>query len=438
MSTFVRRAGIAALLLLGALAGPNAAQAQFGQTRLNLNNPFIAQQQFLQNLQLARAAMLSGVAAPAFSQPVFANPYPFAPAIPPVFGSAMNPYVGGGFGVNPYSPALGGEFGSNPYSPAGSSGGSNPYSPGGWGGCGGGWGLPASVGPGYTLMGGADLLRATGTVTKDMETARIMRQQYYQAKLDTKRKAFDLEMYIKANTPTPTEEQMRITRQMLKRIQTNSNPAEIADGRSLNFLLNDIASKFHENKSPLSEIALDENVLKHLNVSKGPNDASLGLLRNGDKLLWPTALREIVPAEKRTEISAQAQALAQAAIAGKQADPEAIRDLRGQLDKMDDQLLKRANALDTPDYTAGQRFLADLRAAIRAISSGSAGAQVEFQKLVSKGEIHNLNDVVRVMVSRGWRFGPSLPTDEAAYRALHSALVSYNIALNQLVAQSEP
>jgi hypothetical protein len=443
----MRFAGLGALLL-GLLAGQNVAQAQFsfGYTRygLNLNNPFIAQQQYLANLQAGRLAIASGQAVPAWLPYVAPNPNPFNPYVPPgafaPVAGGYNPFIGAnpympatGFaptsaGTNPYAPTSGWDSsGSNPYSPSSSS---IPYSPYSYG--------SQPIGPGFTLMGGADVLRATGQVWKDAETTRIMRQQYYQAKLDTIKKKFDLDMYIKANTPTFTEEQARITKQILNRIRTNSSPAEILDGRSLNFLLNDIAGRFHDNKAPLSEIPLDESVLRHLNIAKGANDASLGLLRNADRLIWPTALVEMLPKETRDEIGARAQALAQNAVAGKQPDPNAIRDLRGQIEKTYDQLVKKANAFDTPDYMAAQRFLNDMMAATRAISSGSAGAQVEFQQMLTKGDIRNLNDLVRVMVTRGWRFGPALASDEGAYRALHSALVSYDVALNQLVAASEP
>ena len=37
----------------------------------------------------------------------------------------------------------------------------------------------------------------------------------------------------------------------------------------------------------------------------------------------------------------------------------------------------------------------------------------------------------------GWRFAPALPSDEAAYRALQSALVAYDVALNQQVAAAD-
>jgi len=450
MSSFRRQVGVGALVLLGVFAGQQRAHAQFayGQTRygMNTNNPFIAQQQFLSNMQAGRLAIASGQAVPAWL-PYAAQAYSgggYNPYVPPAWGapaiSGYNPYMTG-YGGNMYSPLSPGYGGggSNPYSPAGGydAGASNPYSPaaalGGYG-----YGLPPSVGPGYTLMGGADLLRATGQVWKDEETARIMRQQYYQSKLDTKKKAFDLDMYIKANTPTFTETELKTQRVILSRILRNSNPAEIADGRSLNMILADIAGKFHDNKAPLSEIPLDESVLPRLNIASGAGGASLGLLRNGDKLNWPLALVKLESPEIRTTVGAQAQALALNAIAGKEPDANAIIDLRGKIEKMEALLLKNANAFDTPDYMAARRFLSDLLAGTRAISSGGAAAQVEFQRLVSKGEIHNLNDLVKVMVTRGWRFAPALPSDESAYQALHSSLASYDVALNQLVAANEP
>ena len=48
-----------------------------------------------------------------------------------------------------------------------------------------------------------------------------------------------------------------------------------------------------------------------------------------------------------------------------------------------------------------------------------------------------MNQLVTAMVKNGWRFAPALQTDEAAYRAMHSALVAFDVALNQQVAQAD-
>jgi len=285
-------------------------------------------------------------------------------------------------------------------------------------------------------MGQADVMKAYGTVITSQEQARIMREQYYQAKLDTQKKKFDLDQYIKANTPTYVEQQANIAKQILKRVQLQSSPGEVAEGRSLNILLDDINK--YPGKNPVSEFQLDKDMLSHVNVKPaGLAQNGLGLLRNGGKLNWPVALTELLTPETRTEMQAKAQALAQSAMAGKEPDHAAARDLGQMVDKASNQLLKRANDFGTTEYLDAGRFLSDLESSRRAVDRGSASAQVDFAKMVNKGDIQTMNELVNTMVRKGWRFAPALPADEGAYRALYSALVSYDVALNQLVGAAE-
>jgi hypothetical protein len=452
MSIVLRRAGIGAVILFVLLAAHPVAVAQvhFGgaagfRFRGNPNNPFFAQQQAMLNMQAARMALATSqtpvfvpTPVPAFNTTPAFNPAFVPPtAFNPVSGIAANPYLPVAPAFNPAASTI-----SNPYSPTGAvdTALSNPYSPLG-GGLGGyspyysPYSNPA-LGPGFTLMGQADTMRAFGQLIKDEENARILRQQYYQSRLETKKKAFELEMYIKANTPSFTEIEAKIGKQILRHIQTNSNPAEIVDGRSLNFLLDDVDK--YRGKTPIGEYPLDENVLAHLNIKPaGPGNYSLGLLRNGGKLNFPTALLDLMPPEARKDLEARAQAVAVAAISGKEPDRNALKDLRLQIEQAMNQLLKKANTYDTSEYMDAQRFLNELDQARKGIDKGSAGAQVQFQQMLAKGEIKTLGDLLNVMMARGWRFGPALASDEAAYRALHAALASYDIALNQVVARDE-
>jgi hypothetical protein len=41
------------------------------------------------------------------------------------------------------------------------------------------------------------------------------------------------------------------------------------------------------------------------------------------------------------------------------------------------------------------------------------------------------------MAKNGWRFATALQTDESAYHAVHSALVAYDVAVNQQVARTD-
>jgi hypothetical protein len=127
---------------------------------------------------------------------------------------AYNPYVGygGGFG-GAYTP-YGGGYGGSAYTPAGYDSGAayNPYT---------------SYDP-YGLYGTAAIINSQGQMMLNQERARVLREQAIQARLETRKKALETDLWIKANTPTFTEEQAKIARTVLKRIQTNASPHEIA------------------------------------------------------------------------------------------------------------------------------------------------------------------------------------------------------------------
>ena len=61
------------------------------------------------------------------------------------------------------------------------------------------------IGQGAALSGSADVMNAYGNVVTKQEDARILREKANQAKIDTKRQAFDEMMYEKANTPSYVE-----------------------------------------------------------------------------------------------------------------------------------------------------------------------------------------------------------------------------------------
>ncbi len=142
MATFTRRAIVAALVLAGLLAGQGVANAQFsfGWTRYGYNpsNPFVAQQQYLANLQANAAAIRMGAQVPAWLP--YLAPYAAPSVFPPYIGYGSygytaplynSSYYGGysNYGVNPYWSSY-----SNPYygiSPYNSSV-SNPYLPSGF------------------------------------------------------------------------------------------------------------------------------------------------------------------------------------------------------------------------------------------------------------------------------------------------------------------
>jgi len=422
-----------------AAAGSLQAQGTFQVTRtttVNAPNRYIApgltQAQYLANVVNTMRTMSS---VPPWMYGY--NPYPSPvisplPPISPAFNPLLSPYGAGAY--SPYNPALYGAGTVNPYAAGGGySGTTNPYSP---------YGTDSSVSP-YSsspyynpyetpLSGAANVMRATSDLIQGQEKARIMREQALQAKLETQKKKFDTEMYIKANTPTPTEIQQKNARQTLMRITSNSNPTEIANGKSQNYLLDDLR-KYTAAKSNLEPLPMSEDLLQKINVTKSFGNP--GILRNDGKIAWPGALLDLLPTEKRHEIENQALALYKGAMNGR-ADSNLIKDFNSELDRVNDDLLKRANEIGSNQYLEAKRFLNDWKDARISLEQGDFPAQAAFQKFAEGGK--TVQEVVDYMVKNGLKFAPSVGGDENAYQALFTNLAALDVAVNAQVASYTP
>src|SRR5262249_53393997 len=146
--------------------------------------------------------------------------------------------------------------------------------------------------PGYNYLNGqADVMRAQGDLYNATEKAHIEREKVKQARIDTKRKAFDEMMYEKANTPTYFEELSRDKQQYLIRIMNYPTKTEIHEGKSLNTmlpLLQDLVGVGAQGPT----VTLPSFAVKALNVtSGGPGQSSIGMLGNKVPLQWPLGLR---------------------------------------------------------------------------------------------------------------------------------------------------
>ncbi len=338
-------------------------------------------------------------------------------------GGAVSPYVAmGGGGVSGYTP-YGGGSGGGGYG----SGSQNPYIYYTGQGNGGIYGEA-----GGALYGAAQVINAYGNALNAQEQTRIMRQQYYQMQIETARRKFDLEQYIAAKTPTFTEIQEKVAKMTLRRVQYQAGAAEIASGKALNILLDD-AARFPPKRpnAAAQDLVLPADVLAHLNISSGKVGNSLGLLRNYSKITWPVALREVMTPEQQKDISVRAEALVRDAGRGKP-DANVYKDLRNSISATRDRLLRKANDIPGDEYMQAKRFLTDMESALRAaLDDETVKAQGRFDSFVD-GKPKNIQEVVEYMANNGLRFAPSTQGDEAAYRALHNALVNYDVALNAL------
>jgi hypothetical protein len=244
-----------------------------------------------------------------------------------------------------------------------------------------------------------------------------------QAKFDTARKKFDLEMYLRANTPSFADEQGRIAKNVLKRIQIASMPLEILSGKALNILLDDIR-KFPLKKAAIDPLPLNEDVVSHLNVTGKAQ--GIGMLRDGGKLDWPTAFDFVAP-ETREAINRQTQRLVASALQGN-VDRQLLVDIDSRMEDIKTRFVKMVNEMPGSNYLDGDRFLTEYQLARIGIQEGQAPVQVKFQQFVKGGK--TMQEIADYMVANGLKFASAAFHDDAAYRALHSAMVAFDIALN--------
>jgi hypothetical protein len=313
------------------------------------------------------------------------------------------------------------------------------YNPMAYGGAGGMYGGGAGYSPNYNpyyyspaagyLFGSADVIRAEGDYTNAMEKARLLREQVEQSKLDTKKKAFELNLYIRQNTPTYAEQQAMATRQVLRRVQTTTNPFEIWNGVGLNVLLDDL-KKFQSASISVVPEQVKPDILRQINITK--SGGNFGLFRDDGQFQWPSALQDIL-GDKQKTISNLAATIIPRARNGK-IENGLIKDLREEIEQARTALVKKITEIPTPQYIEAKRFLRDLDDACYAI--GDAKAFFEFQNFVKNGK--TVKEVSDYLITNGLRFAPAVQGGEAAYTAFHTALVNLDVAVNQQVAGAAP
>ena len=111
-----------------------------------------------------------------------------------------------------------------------------------------------------------------------------------------------------------------------------------------------------------------------------------------------------------------------------QPDVNVLSDVRKEMDGIRDDLVRKVNEVPSAQYIDAKRFLQEFYEATVALERGEAPVQSKFQRFIEGGR--SVQEIADYMVANGLRFGPATFSDEPAYRALHSALASYDVAMN--------
>jgi hypothetical protein len=271
------------------------------------------------------------------------------------------------------------------------------------------------------LNGAANVIGAQGQLEKDLVQADIMRQQREQAKVDTRRKAFDEYLYERERRPSIEDDREKERLVAVRRARNDPPLTEIWSGKALNDLL--VATQHMQAQGrPGPTVPIDEDVLQKINLTSGASgNASLGVFRDGGQLTWPFALRTSRFKTERAKMDKLSmQAFQQ--VRGGEVDADTLTAMNETVDKLYADLKKNISKISSNDYIKAKRYVGEIEKSLKALDDPNA-SKFATRKWAAKGE--TVQQVVMNMTRDGLRFAPAIQGDEAAYVAMHRAMVAY-------------
>jgi hypothetical protein len=276
------------------------------------------------------------------------------------------------------------------------------------------------------LSGAADVINSQGQFMTSQQQAYLTREQVKQASIESRRKAFDENLYERAKRPTLEDERERARIENLRRSRNDPPITEIWSGKALNDLLLAIQQQFNR-KIEGPNVPLEESVVRHINVTGSQTGGSLGLLRQDGRLEWPLTLRT-APFKSEREKLDQLCYTAYKQAASNSVDADTIQGMVGAVDAMTAQLKRNVDDISANDYIKAKRFLNELNDTINILQDPNVGKYVN-QTWVARGS--TVGDLTREMTRQGLKFARATAADQAAYVALHSGMVAYYVLPDQ-------
>jgi len=285
---------------------------------------------------------------------------------------------------------------------------------------GGGYGFYSPYYYQNALSGAADLVNAQGQFMIAQQQAFLGQEKYFQAKIETRRKHVQEFLYERSVLPTEEDERERARLEQVRRSRNDPPPTEIWSGKALNDLLLAIKQQQAQGlRGP--DVPLDEDTLKHLNLSGNQTLSSIGLLREGGKIPWPSAFSgEAYNDERKTLDQLAGEALRQ--IGTGPVDPGTLEAMKQAADKLQKELKRNVDDTSPNNYIKAKRFLNELDSTFKALEDPNISKYAS-GKWAATGR--NVAQLTQEMIRQGLKFAPAVAGDEPAYTALHSALVAY-------------
>jgi hypothetical protein len=339
--------------------------------------------------------------------------------LPPRDIAPANPYALSTVpGANPY---MGGTIGMNPYGVGGFPGVAGGFIPGGFPGFGGVF-LQDPMN-GY-LTGVAAVTSATGQYWMNIQQARMLREQSRQMSYDTARKRVELEAWYesrKMKTQDLVDNQVRTD---LDRARRDPPMTEVISGKSLNDLLNNIRKLGRLSRGP--NISLEDETLKHINLTSPAVSGNVGLLRDGGEFRWPLSLQERIFDDERERLSRNIKAAVDSIKDSGKDLARLLRDINADITALQNKIDDSTDDLTIAQSLEAKGFIRQLRAAASLLRDPQA-AKYFNNSWNAKGR--TVAELVDFMTREGLVFAPASTGDEAAYMALYYAVRSFESGL---------
>jgi hypothetical protein len=141
------------------------------------------------------------------------------------------------------------------------------------------------------------------------------------------------------------------------------------------------------------------------------------------------------PANECGELRQNLQSLSEAAFKRAketgQVDAGTIREMENSADKLGRMLVRNVGDMPFAQYSEAKRYLNQLFDGIKALREPNVG---DFAAGKFKLKGNTVSDLVDYMTRNGLQFAPAVAGEEAAYLALHRALIAYSAAANNMSA----
>src|SRR5205823_4985337 len=159
----------------------------------------------------------------------------------------------------------------------------------------------------------------------------------------------------------------------------------------------DLAKRLPEDASG-PEVALDEEVLRHINLTAGRGSA--GVLKNEGRLSWPPALCDDAYKSEREQLNSLAPEAIFQAISG-QADAATVQSMTKSVERLRKKLAGNIKYLTSSEFIDSNRFLANLDDGLKVLGRPNAGSHFT-GKYTAKGR--TVAELVKQMITSGLKF----------------------------------